>query len=279
MRHPMKYLFYILLFSITACTIKENGKASKAAHPLTIHDFKIQDPDIATERQKILSYFERHKEESVFDTADRTYADWWGLWSASINSVSAGYLFNDKQVHAVLFYVAQQDTAVIDVRLKTEQGWTQIFADTTDPGRQIVIKDWNQDGTKDLSLQYMPNMMSAEVSYDLYLMDKSGTRMQPVAGFWELRSPQRDTISRIITTRNEYRSTEYFGIYDFTGAKVREIQAVHIHHHWSNDKDDTVTISYSDKNGVEKEIITREGDIDRYLPESIKRRLKEEDKE
>lgn len=270
-------LFPVLLFCLLcSCHSKATNNSSpkgltKAVKKDTLH----KDPVISEQREKILRYFDRHKNEDFFDTTDATYGDWWGMWGSSVNSAQAGHLFNDRQIHAIVYYLLDENKAAFFVYLRANGGWREIFQDS-DFSQDLIMsfEDWNGDGIKDITLSYrMPVDHYRDRSYTVYLTDKSGTRLHEVKGFEDLRTPQIDTPSGQIITEDQYRESEYFGAYRFINYKLDTLMQLVIRENWydTTDKNDC-TIIFSKHDKAYREIKTSNDNILKYLPPPFRRR-------
>lgn len=282
LRRSMQQMRYtsiscLILLCFCSCRAKNDAESGRdgpvvgAKKSVAIAATVEKDPDIAAERKKILDFFEVHKLEDTFYLQDRTYADWWGLWSSSINCVVAGHLFHKAHTHAVLYYLDDKERGTLAVYLKAGDGWQQIYVDTAlSESLNMSFKDWNEDGILDLSLEHNRPVNTSDINYSVYLIDKAGKAVHAVEGFEELRSPEIDTITRQIITENQYREAETFGIYNFAGSQLKEISTICIYDYWGRqEKDAKWTIVYEKKGEKYKEV---KAETLRQLPAPIKRR-------
>jgi hypothetical protein len=268
----MKYSTFLILYLlfIYSCNNERPGPISNKQETSIIKkDTVHKNVDAVTERNKIITYFEKHKHEDTFDTTDIVYAQWWGLWQSNVNSITAGHLFSRQHIHAAMYLPIVEGKATVQVYIKTNNEWVAIFADSSlTDDMDMTFADWNGDGIKDLSLANCTSVIDNDQTYKVYIVDSSGLHIQEVAGFEELRSPERDIASGHIITENQYHNTETLGEYSIAGTKVIKISEVFIH----DDGDDTCIISFIQNNKHHKEIKTSDANVIRYLPAIFRKR-------
>ncbi len=260
----MRSVFLVLSVWVVF-VVPVNGQV--ATQTTASKDTLLKDPDTTLERQKIINYFNTHQNQTVFTTNDRTYADWWGMWASSVNSVFAGHLLNKKQTYAVLYYVLQENQAALVVYLKAKAGWRAILTDTSltdDLG--LSFEDWNGDGIKDILLRYNPGRNTMEdKNYTLYLTDSTGTKLHLVKDFEELRSPAIDSPSGHIITQNSYRETETFEEYVFRGYQLKRVVEIAVREDWSK-MDGGRTIEFSKNGRVFKTLQPNGRSLRKFIP-------------
>jgi len=257
------------LFLLCSCKGQQAGKvvsppqSTKSALPASVKQVSAD-----TERLKILRYFERHKPEDKFDTSDRTYADWWGLWQSSVNSVRAGHLFSSQHIHAIVYVPVAEGKATLTVYIKDKGAWREIFSASTTDDLDLYLADWNGDGIKDLSMKHRLYSGSTDQLYDVYLADQSGLNLLKVAEFDELRSPAIDTPSGNIITENDWHGVETLGEYQIRGTAIVQLREVTVTNYW-NDTCEVRTMKHGRDAG---KITTKEKNVLRYLPPTFRKR-------
>ncbi len=201
-------LFCLLAFLVASC---QRHKPHRKAVRLNIYDFAKyvswpDSPDFHRHYMPLLSFFDRKKTLSTFDTAIHFEDQGFGAIDNYYDFIVAGHLFSPTQVHAVLFYdVDLRESlplACLQVYLKVDTGWQKVCEDTIENAwGRVRYKDWNCDGIMDLS--YVKNGWHGgghgPIEWRLWLVDKNGN-LTKVKGFDDLDDPKIDSITHHLFT-------------------------------------------------------------------------------
>ncbi|MCW3123563.1 MAG: hypothetical protein JWQ38_3055 [Flavipsychrobacter sp.] len=232
----------ILLFCLLAVLAAgcQHHAPQHAAKPLDVYNLakyvKWPDsPDFHKHITPLLSYFDRHKDQSAFDTAISFEDQGFGPIDNYYNFITAGHLFSRTQVHAVLFFDIDlregAPLACLEAYRKSDTSWEKVCEDTIENAiGRIRYKDWNCDGIKDLS--YVMNGWEVgghgPIEWELWLADKSGN-FKKVKGFENLDDPKIDSITHHIFTNTviNHQGDEHIE-YKFAGNKIVLLDKVYI---------------------------------------------------
>jgi hypothetical protein len=189
-------------------------------------------PDFKAHIAPTLSFFERNKRRSSFDTVVDFTDQGFGPVDDYYNCVVSGHLFLPHQQHAIISYnyglVDWMTKSRLTVLKKSKTGsWRRVLNDTLtgtwcDP-RYI---DWNSDGIADLS--YVSNGWNngghGPISWAVWLMDKNGMPRR-FKGFDNLNDPQIDSFTHHIFS-NDLAQHQYMILteYRIEGMKLVKLR-------------------------------------------------------
>lgn len=269
----MKNWFIVMAFIVSAAACKrvsvEHRDTRVYAKDLSAHKQALaKEPSVAFLRNRLWHFFETHKHLDVFDTTDETYRDYWGPVNFPPYSVEAGHLFNERQIHAIVFHSDDTSTGMY-IYLKKDGEWLNIFKDTTiEAGSGACyprLMDWNGDGIKDVGI-FHPSpiaMMSVIDTWDVWLMDRNADKLHPVNNFRELENPIVDSLSGNIVTSLYYHGDKE------SAYKFENYSLVKLYDLRSEDDDgkpDSVTLTLYNKGKVHKTVKTSTANVKRYIP-------------
>ena len=269
--HPRFLLIGLVLFISCNQPVarKSERKADTTIPKITkkVIDTLPPEPDPAILRKRLFGFFERHKNENVFDTADDTYVAYWGAANYSDYSVKAGHLFNKKQVHCMILFSDYESTKMYIYYKKNEQ-WLKIFADTNlDARADPELKDWNRDGMRDISYRCE---RSWSYNYELWLVDKSGEQVHYVHGFDDVLNPEYDSLTGYLNSSYIHAGGGSFRRYRFSNYKIKEVDGVYVGDNYAAKSDPHIEVSFS-RNGKEyKSLKTDYAHLPGYIPKRWK---------
>ncbi len=230
-------------------------------------------PDIDSLRKQLFAFFYRHGNDTVFDTADDSYAIYWGPANYPGYSVQAGHLFNDRQFHAIVFY-ADERSAGMHIYLREADTWKKIYEDTTlhitGSGSFPVFTDWNLDGTKDISIdETEPNRENQR--YALWLVDPQGTAVHKVRAFEEIENPVIDTPAKHIVGSMAHGASLTRSEYAWEGFRLVNLQTVNVGFAGK----DSCEIRYFKGNDLLKDVYCPCTEASKHVPSKMRQDVKE----
>jgi len=219
-------LFSLILLVLTGCSggvkdksAREAVKAGKqpSAIPVTNRDTtKFVAPDTAEMMASLQKAFMDHRDLDTFYYDDGRYAQAWGSWFCPY-FVQIGHLFSTRQIHAIVYH-ANDDDAGFTVYLRENRKWRKIFAGPSGI-RGPEFRDWNNDGVRDISMDNGGTNDPGSI-IGLWLTDKSGRSIHPVAEMDQLRNPVLDSATHHVVTENMHNFWYSYEEYIFKNYKM-----------------------------------------------------------
>ena len=273
----------ILIASVISCNepakkgpVKKSAATDTTATIPTIaasknNDEDLNAPNVDSLKKRLFRYFETHKQLDTFTYEDDTYAAYWGHDTHPEYFINAGHIFNNHQVHAMVFY-DNDESAGLFIYLKKGGAWKRILADENvacTSGRSgPELSDWNHDGIMDISMDQ--NTVTGEVdNYDLWLMDRSGEKLHEIKDFSEVPNPKVDSVTGII--KYEYTHNMYLtgGTLMFKNYKRVDLLNVSVVDRYRGG-DSAVEVTCKIGSGKERVTYCSWKNAAKYVPEPIK---------